>query len=47
MRAIVSDREIALMALREWTTDKLTRAEIQEAKAASRKVLDSGWRGLK
>ena len=47
LRAICTDREIALMAIDGFTTDKLTDAERRDVKAAARKVIASGWKGLR
>ncbi len=47
LRAICTDREIALMALRDLTTDKLTAAERRTVKAAACKVPASGWDGIR
>lgn len=47
LRAVCSDREIALMAIKELTTDRLTAAERVEIKEATRKVIASGWKGLR
>ena len=47
LRAICTDREIALMAIDGFTTDKLTAAERETVKAAAGKVIASGWKGLR
>ena len=47
LRAICTDREIALMAIDGFTIDKLTAAEREIVKAAARKVIASGWKGLR
>lgn len=47
LRAICTDREIALMAIDGFTTDPLTAAERKTVKAAARKVIESGWKGLR
>ena len=47
LRAICTDREIALMAIRDLTTDPLTAAERRTVKAAALKVAESGWKGLR
>lgn len=47
LRAVCTDREIALMALKELTTDRLTAAENREIREATRKVIASGWKGLR
>lgn len=47
LREICTDREIALMVIDGFTTDKLTAAERETVKAAARKVIASGWKGLR